>query len=279
MVSYDGNGNVVALHNAADGSESAAYECSPFSEPIRVTGPVASLMPLRFSTMYEDNVTGDRKYLFRDYTPTTGRWKSRDPEEKKRDNLRRRHLTGSPIRCVDNNPLNSIDRLGLSTLKLTISYDDSVTDRNSLNRELTWMVLRLTGYLQMCSCDGNGPDVRTALSAATYSKPEDGYYEYNFPFKDPVADSVPVMFTMPPLGPIPALGYAQENKGVIIIAMNEPKIFPDVLAHELGHVAGYVGDLDRYHAKDLNNLMHIPELGQLKLPDKQWCDKVKALAK
>ncbi len=79
MVSYDGNGNVVALHNAADGAESAAYEYGPFSEPIRVTGPLASLMPLRFSTMYEDNVTGDRKYLFRDYTPTTGRWKSRDP--------------------------------------------------------------------------------------------------------------------------------------------------------------------------------------------------------
>jgi RHS repeat-associated protein len=78
-VSYDGNGNVVALHNAADGAESAAYEYGPFSEPIRVTGPVASLMPLRFSTMYEDNVTGDRKYLFRDYTPSTCQWKSRDP--------------------------------------------------------------------------------------------------------------------------------------------------------------------------------------------------------
>ena len=79
LVSFDGNGNVVALHNAADGAESAAYEYGPFSEPIRVTGPVASLMPLRFSTMYEDNVTGDRKYLFRDCTPSTGRWKSRDP--------------------------------------------------------------------------------------------------------------------------------------------------------------------------------------------------------
>jgi RHS repeat-associated protein len=81
MVSYDGNGNVVALHSAADGAESAAYEYGPFSEPIRVTGPVASLMPLRFSTMFEDNVTGDRKYLFRDYTPSTGRGKSRDPIE------------------------------------------------------------------------------------------------------------------------------------------------------------------------------------------------------
>jgi RHS repeat-associated protein len=105
MVSYDGNGNVVALHNAADGVESAAYEYGPFSEPIRVTGPVASLMPLRFSTMYEDNVTGDRKYLFRDYTPTTGRWKSRDLVGEEGG----RNLFG----FLNNNSLNKYDFLGL----------------------------------------------------------------------------------------------------------------------------------------------------------------------
>jgi RHS repeat-associated protein len=109
MVSYDGNGNVVALHNAADGSESAAYEYGPFSEPIRVTGPAASLMPLRFSTMYEDNVTGDRKYLFRDYTPSTGRWKSRDPIEG--PNL---------FALTANDALTSVDFLGLSALETIV---------------------------------------------------------------------------------------------------------------------------------------------------------------
>jgi RHS repeat-associated protein len=107
MVSYDGNGNVVALHNAADGVESAAYEYGPFSESIRVTGPVASLMPLRFSTMYEDNVTGDRKYLFRDYTPSTGRWKSRDPAEEE---------GGLNVYCFANNDgIDAYDILGLTT--------------------------------------------------------------------------------------------------------------------------------------------------------------------
>jgi len=36
-------------------------------------------MPLRFSTMYADDVTGDVKYLFRDLKTDEGRWTSRDP--------------------------------------------------------------------------------------------------------------------------------------------------------------------------------------------------------
>ena len=38
---YDGNGNIVALSAASDGSATARYEYGPFGEPIRVTGPAA----------------------------------------------------------------------------------------------------------------------------------------------------------------------------------------------------------------------------------------------
>jgi RHS repeat-associated protein len=79
FVCYDGNGNVTALTDAATGANSAVFEYGPFGEPLRVTGPAAVAMPLRFSTMYEDEVTGDRKYLFREYRPSLGRWLSRDP--------------------------------------------------------------------------------------------------------------------------------------------------------------------------------------------------------
>jgi len=46
--------------------------------PVTATGPMSDQMPLRFSTMYADDVTGDVKYLFRDLSPE-GRWTSRDP--------------------------------------------------------------------------------------------------------------------------------------------------------------------------------------------------------
>ncbi len=75
---YDGNGNVTALVNAATGEESARYEDGPFAERIRETGPMAKLNPIRFSTQYHDDYTGDTKYLFRDYQTDTGRWRSRD---------------------------------------------------------------------------------------------------------------------------------------------------------------------------------------------------------
>src|SRR5206468_4228131 len=55
---YDGNGNVAVLINAADGSEAARYEYGPFGELLRVSGPLARLNPLRFSTKYQDDETG-----------------------------------------------------------------------------------------------------------------------------------------------------------------------------------------------------------------------------
>lgn len=38
--------------------------------PVTATGPMSDQMPLRFSTMYADDVTGDVKYLYRDLSVT-----------------------------------------------------------------------------------------------------------------------------------------------------------------------------------------------------------------
>jgi RHS repeat-associated protein len=81
FVAFDGNGNVAALVGAADGTATANYEYGAFGEPIRITGSVGKLNPIRFSTQFSDDVTGDLKYLYRIYGPSTGGWKSRDPEE------------------------------------------------------------------------------------------------------------------------------------------------------------------------------------------------------
>ncbi len=76
---YDGNGNVTALVKADSGELTAQYEYGAFAERLRETGPMAKLNPIRFSTQYADDVTGDVKYLHRDYTAETGRWLVRDP--------------------------------------------------------------------------------------------------------------------------------------------------------------------------------------------------------
>lgn len=83
FVSYDGNGNVVALVSAADGAETARYEYGPFGEVIRMTGPACGTNPFRFSTKYQDDETDLLYYGYRYYTPNTGRWISPDPSQEK----------------------------------------------------------------------------------------------------------------------------------------------------------------------------------------------------
>ena len=74
---YDGNGNVMELINAADGSVAARYEYGPFGELLRATGPLAKTNPFRFSTKYQDEESDLLYYGVR--YEKDGRWLSRDP--------------------------------------------------------------------------------------------------------------------------------------------------------------------------------------------------------
>jgi RHS repeat-associated protein len=79
FAAYDGNGNVVALVNGSDGADAAQYEYGPFGEPIRVSGALAKVNPFRFSSKYQDDESDLLYYGYRYYSPSTGRWLSRDP--------------------------------------------------------------------------------------------------------------------------------------------------------------------------------------------------------
>src|SRR5207247_2063776 len=78
---FDGNGNIMALVNATNGSVAAEYEYGPFGEVIRASGPMAKANPFRFSTKCQDDETDFLYYGFRYYNASTGRWLSRDPIE------------------------------------------------------------------------------------------------------------------------------------------------------------------------------------------------------
>jgi len=107
FAAYDGNGNIVALSAASDGSETARYEYGPFGEPIRLSGPAATLNPFRFSTKRTDSTTDLLLYEYRAYHAGTGRWLNTDPiEEQGGNNLY--NFTG-------NAPSDSIDTDGRLT--------------------------------------------------------------------------------------------------------------------------------------------------------------------
>lgn len=75
---YDGNGNIAALVNAADGVVEASYEYSPFGEVLRATGAYAAANPFRFSTKWQDDESGLLYYGYRYYSARDGRFINRD---------------------------------------------------------------------------------------------------------------------------------------------------------------------------------------------------------
>jgi RHS repeat-associated protein len=70
---FDGNGNVAALINAADGTVADNDEYAAFGEPVRVTGVMTWNNPFRFSTKYADDESDLLYYGYRYYKPAL-RW-------------------------------------------------------------------------------------------------------------------------------------------------------------------------------------------------------------
>ncbi len=106
---FDGNGNVVALFDAATGAVAARYEYGPFGELVRRSGPAAAANPFRFSTKFHDDETGLLYYGHRYYSSQVGRWLSRDPMEEQEG--------GNLYGFVRNNAISSVDPLGLQCLQ------------------------------------------------------------------------------------------------------------------------------------------------------------------
>ena len=109
FAAYDHNGNVSALERD-DGLLAAAYEYSPFGEPMRadVSASDSTMQdnPFRYSTRYTDLESGLVYYGLRYYSPILGRFINRDPiQEQGGVNL---------YGFVFNNPVSSLDVLGLS---------------------------------------------------------------------------------------------------------------------------------------------------------------------
>ena len=101
---YDGNGNLMALCKGSDGTWAAQYEYGPFGEVIRATGPMARVNPFRWSTQYTDDETDLLMYPARPYSPSTGRFLSRDRIEEEGG----LNLYG----FVENAPVNFVDPFG-----------------------------------------------------------------------------------------------------------------------------------------------------------------------
>jgi RHS repeat-associated protein len=79
FAAFDGNGNLVGLVNARDGTTAAHYDYGPFGEALPVASPSLPNAAFRFSTRYQDEETGLLYCGYRYYNPRAGKWLSREP--------------------------------------------------------------------------------------------------------------------------------------------------------------------------------------------------------
>ena len=159
---YDGNGNVVALVSATNGTIAAQYEYGPFGEVIRATGPMAKVNPFMFSTKFYDWESGVYYYGARYYNPSTGRWLSRDPlGEQGGLNL---------YMFVHNHPTFAVDGLGLEQTGTVLR--NCVKFR--VEAEVDYMEglgLKLKGSVfgRRCTCcDGSGKFIEYGLDTELF---------------------------------------------------------------------------------------------------------------
>ena len=111
---YDANGNVGQLidwahdPNDPNGAIVARYEYDPYGNVTVQSGGYAAANVWRFSTKQFDAETGLGYWGYRYYSPSLGRWISRDPSEEEGGH----HL----YVYVGNEPEGSVDELGLFSL-------------------------------------------------------------------------------------------------------------------------------------------------------------------
>ena len=161
VTAYDGNGNVSALLNAADGTLEAKYEYGAFGETLRMSGTgIESENPFRFSTKYTDDTTDLIYYGFRYYSPSLGRFLNRDPIAE-----------GGGLNLygfVNNGPANRWDNLGLSFkdefctdalifFNLTVDYCDYLSD-SALDAIISFVGGADNSFIGSGEIDDPGPD-------------------------------------------------------------------------------------------------------------------------
>ena len=146
---FDGNGNLAALVNAADGTSVANYEYGPFGETVRMTGTLARNNPFRFSTKYQDDESDLLYYGYRSYKPSTGTWVNRDPliDEYQILNQNINIVSMSPrpdfasMLYSLNNPISCYDSFGLwttsSSFFLVVPDGLPLTHQNSIRRSIS----------------------------------------------------------------------------------------------------------------------------------------------
>ncbi len=185
---------------------------------------------------------------------------------------------------VRNNPVGFVDFFGLKSISFRLAGDALIDVLNLGGIDAQLGTVR--NLLAKCKCEDIQVDFEWDWSWKSNQMPSDGRWIFdrdhdlaNKTWNQMGHDKVPVILTGLSItvdGEREG-GVTYRTQGIIITA-GDIWFYTDsgVLAHELGHYAGYKGDKNG-HSSDAKNIMHNPITGRN--PDKEYCEKVSGLAK
>ena len=231
------------------------------------------------------------------YNAATGRWLSRDPVEEGRE----RNLYAASL----NELVGRFDFLGLKTIVLVAGFDSSAEpnsrSKRILEKERRSLIEMLIKCVRKKDCDC--PDAKGVAVELHFDDtkdkpaPSDGEYDLTpgasdvqlkaqnlekVHAKDVSDPTLRVLATKSEIYQLGATGRAATDAtGTLLSLKLSSEGYYQVLAHELGHFAGYDRPDNRddpSHAPD-SEWRNLMVKGGGDQPDCQWCQKVSNLAK
>ena len=218
------------------------------------------------------------------YNPSTGRWLNRDAlEEAGGMNI---------VAFLVNDGLNSVDALGLKTVRIVVAEDKTVQDdwnyEHKVVRVNEEMRITLQDTLERCiQCSEHIPPKVILIYEPKrfFPTPENHHWTVGNESDETLMvqnwrkitpaekNGVPVFWTKNAIvgsrvEGAAGIGYAKKG---IILSFDHWFPIRKLLAHEVGHFAGYSG-----HSSNPQNVM---SYGLGNDPDPEYCEKVMALAR
>ncbi len=226
------------------------------------------------------------------YNPSTGRWLSRDSDEEE-GGL-------NVFAFCDNDGVASVDPIGLRTLRIVVGQDRTLRNdwnyENKVKHVNEELRKRLEDTLRRCIewCEHEPPKViLVAMSGRVFlpapknrhwtvgSAEDEALMERNWKRITPAEKgAVPVFWTKHEIigsKEKSAAGVGYHHKGIILSFDHWFPIYT-LLAHEVGHFAGYSGG-DRDNGSHSSNPQNVMSYGPGGDPDHDYCEKVIALAR
>ena len=217
---YDNNGNVIGYWNE-DGEIVAEYAYDAFGNTIYEDGDMADVFPHRFSTKYYDAETDLYYYGYRYYSPSLGRWISRDPiGEEGGNNL---------FAFCKNEGLSTIDPIGRSGIRF-FTKDESGQEKDIQTEEDIEIV-----YEKRSRPWGNFPMPKMDFKFSFWRHK---LCEINFLVTISVMDSLKSKTEHSP-GEIVGYGLHDIKKGKMTKSVSFNPVLGQVIVHEKGHAKAF----------------------------------------